>query len=31
MIESPTEKLLVETRPHTLLITINSPPANTWD
>ncbi len=31
MIESPTEKLLVEQRGHTLLITINSPPANTWD
>ena len=31
MIESPTEKLLVEQRGHTLLITINAPPANTWD
>lgn len=31
MIESPTEKLLVEQRGHTLLVTINTPPANTWD
>lgn len=31
MIESPTEKLLVEQREHTLLITLNNPPANTWD
>ena len=31
MIESPTEKLIVEQRGHTLLITINTPPANTWD
>ena len=31
MIQSPTEKLLVEQRGHTLLITINTPPANTWD
>lgn len=31
MIESPTEKLIVEQRGHTLLITINAPPANTWD
>ncbi len=31
MIASPTEKLLVEQRGHTLLVTINSPPANTWD
>lgn len=31
MIESPTEKLLVEQRSHSLLITINNPPANTWD
>jgi enoyl-CoA hydratase/carnithine racemase len=31
MIESTTEKLIVEQRGHTLLITINTPPANTWD
>ena len=31
MIESGTEKLLVEQRGNTLLITINTPPANTWD
>ena len=31
MIESPTDKLIVEQRGHTLLITINTPPANTWD
>ncbi len=31
MIESRTEKLIVEQRGHTLLITINTPPANTWD
>ncbi|MEQ8857810.1 MAG: enoyl-CoA hydratase [Pseudomonadales bacterium] len=31
MIESPTDKLLVERRDHTVLITINVPPANTWD
>ena len=31
MIESSTEKLIVEARGHTLLITINNPPANTWD
>ncbi|MCZ6619413.1 MAG: enoyl-CoA hydratase [Gammaproteobacteria bacterium] len=31
MIESSTEKLLVQERGHTLLITINNPPANTWD
>jgi enoyl-CoA hydratase/carnithine racemase len=31
MIESPTDKLLAEQRGHTLLITINTPPANTWD
>ncbi len=31
MIDSPTEKLLLEQRDHTLLVTINNPPANTWD
>ncbi len=31
MIQSPSEKLLVERRGHTLLITVNNPPANTWD
>ncbi|MEM7220097.1 MAG: enoyl-CoA hydratase [Pseudomonadota bacterium] len=31
MIESGTDKLLVEQRDHTLLLTINAPPANTWD
>ena len=31
MIKSPTEKLIVEEREHTLLLTINNPPANTWD
>ncbi len=31
MITSPTEKLLVEQRGHTVLVTINTPPANTWD
>ena len=31
MIQSPSEKLLVEQRGHTLLITVNNPPANTWD
>lgn len=31
MIESPTEQLQVEVRDHTLLITINNPPANTWN
>jgi enoyl-CoA hydratase/carnithine racemase len=31
MIESPTGKLLVEQRDHTLVVTINNPPANTWD
>lgn len=29
--ESPTDKLLVERRGHTVLVTINTPPANTWD
>lgn len=31
MIESSTEKLRVEQREHTLLITLNAPPAHTWD
>lgn len=31
MIESGTDKLLVEQRDNTLLLTINTPPANTWD
>lgn len=31
MIESSTEKLLVEQRGNTVLVTINVPPANTWD
>ena len=31
MIESGTDKLLVEQRENTLLLTINTPPANTWD
>jgi len=31
MIESTTGKLLVELRGHTVLVTINNPPANTWD
>ncbi|MFU8815724.1 MAG: enoyl-CoA hydratase-related protein, partial [Pseudomonadales bacterium] len=31
MIRSNTEKLLVEQRGNTVLITINTPPANTWD
>jgi len=31
MIDSGTEKLLVEQRDNTLLLTINTPPANTWD
>ena len=31
MVESPTEKLLVEKRGNTVLITLNNPPANTWD
>lgn len=30
-IESGTDKLLVEQRDNTLLLTINTPPANTWD
>ncbi|MDA1075000.1 MAG: enoyl-CoA hydratase [Proteobacteria bacterium] len=31
MIESTSEKLLVDQRGHTLIVTINNPPANTWD
>ena len=31
MIESTTGKLLVEQRGHTVVVTINNPPANTWD
>ena len=31
MIQSPSPKLLAEQRRHTLLLTINAPPANTWD
>ncbi len=31
MIESPTDKLIVEQRGHVLVLTINTPPANTWD
>ncbi len=31
MVESTTEKLLTEQRGNTLLVTINNPPANTWD
>ena len=31
MIDSGTPKLLTEVRGNTLLITINTPPANTWD
>ena len=31
MTSSPSEKLLVEQRGHTVLITIANPPANTWD
>ncbi|NOX49128.1 MAG: enoyl-CoA hydratase [Gammaproteobacteria bacterium] len=31
MVTSTTEKLTVETRGHTLVVTINNPPANTWD
>lgn len=30
-INSPSEKLLLEFHDHTALITINNPPANTWD
>lgn len=31
MIDSGTDKLLVEQHDNTLLLTINTPPANTWD
>ena len=31
MVQSPTDKLLVEQRDHTVVITLNTPPANTWD
>jgi enoyl-CoA hydratase/carnithine racemase len=31
MVASPTEKLKVEVRGHTVVVTINNPPANTWD
>lgn len=31
MIESTSNKLLVDLRGHTLIVTINNPPANTWD
>ncbi len=31
MVEQSSEKLLVEVRGHTVLATINNPPANTWD
>lgn len=31
MVNSVTDKLLVETRGNTLMVTINNPPANTWD
>jgi enoyl-CoA hydratase/carnithine racemase len=31
MIQSKSTKLLTEMRGHTLLVTINNPPANTWD
>jgi len=31
MIESPSDLLLVEVRDHTVQITINNPPANTWN
>ena len=31
MTHSPSDKLLAERRGHTLLITVNNPPANTWD
>ncbi len=31
MIESPTQKLGVDVRGHTALVTIDNPPANTWD
>lgn len=31
MIQSSTEKINVDERGHTVLVTINNPPANTWD
>ena len=31
MTELKTDKLLLERREHTLVVTINNPPANTWD
>ena len=31
MLTSPTDKLQLEQRDHTVLLTINNPPANTWD
>ena len=31
MIESNTDKLHLEQRGHTVIVTINNPPANTWD
>ena len=31
MVESVTDKLLVEVIDHTVVVTINNPPANTWD
>ena len=31
MLTSTTEKLLLEVIDHTALVTINNPPANTWD
>lgn len=31
MIQQKSNKLLLEMRGHTLLVTINNPPANTWD
>jgi enoyl-CoA hydratase/carnithine racemase len=31
MIQSPTDKLKVDVRGHTVLVTIDNPPANTWD
>jgi len=31
MVESSTDKLKVEQRGHTVLVTLNNPPANTWD
>ncbi|MEM7002757.1 MAG: enoyl-CoA hydratase [Pseudomonadota bacterium] len=31
MVESPTDKLKLEQHDNTLVVTINNPPANTWD